>query len=333
VTNPVAIASETALIYWDTTTKTEHFFRTAEFDTDLSRVGFIVPTPSAPTLASAPANLFESLEKEIHPVVHETKTGYKFVIWRDALKMTEGAKASAVQIISKQNVAGYRATVVKAADVGTLSKWLANNGFSARPALTQWLDGYVKKGWCFTAFRFDPALDEGTFQSPLIRMSFKSAVPIYPYQEPSDVQPRKGRILRLYFASGSPFEPTAASAAWKSKVEYSSLLSYDFNRTLAGFGPARSRTYGPATWVTSYVDRSTSRSGQPDLTFQASKIPSTVTPLTTVVTNDLRTEIPVTTWFPVGAALLLALSAGIVQFRRMWHVDDSYERDGSATDS
>ena len=56
--NGVQIASESALIVYDSATKTEHFLRTANFDTSSSEFGFFVPTPTRPELAEAAADIF-----------------------------------------------------------------------------------------------------------------------------------------------------------------------------------------------------------------------------------------------------------------------------------
>jgi hypothetical protein len=42
--------NENALIVWNKTTSTEHFIREAHFDTDTPDFGFLVPTPTQPTL-------------------------------------------------------------------------------------------------------------------------------------------------------------------------------------------------------------------------------------------------------------------------------------------
>src|SRR5215213_44775 len=67
----VRIAEETAAIVWDASTNTEHFIRSANFDTDASDFGFLVPTPSVPKLTEADNYLFTSLEYRIRPEVVE----------------------------------------------------------------------------------------------------------------------------------------------------------------------------------------------------------------------------------------------------------------------
>ena len=49
----VAIASESALIIYDDKTQTEHFIRRGTFETKVPYFGFLVPTPSQPTVATS----------------------------------------------------------------------------------------------------------------------------------------------------------------------------------------------------------------------------------------------------------------------------------------
>src|SRR5689334_6263275 len=46
----VAISDETAIIVWEAEQQLEHFIRSATFETDAKDFGFLVPTPSQPTL-------------------------------------------------------------------------------------------------------------------------------------------------------------------------------------------------------------------------------------------------------------------------------------------
>src|SRR4051794_39286311 len=60
---PVAIASESAIIVWDEKSHTQHFIRRASFATQAKDFGFLVPTPTRPTLAEADDAAFEELAK------------------------------------------------------------------------------------------------------------------------------------------------------------------------------------------------------------------------------------------------------------------------------
>ena len=65
----VDIAEESAIIIWDAATKTEQFIRRASFKTDAKDFGFLVPTPSKPTLAEADDSAFHELERITAPPI------------------------------------------------------------------------------------------------------------------------------------------------------------------------------------------------------------------------------------------------------------------------
>jgi len=58
---PVRIAEESAVIFWDAENKTEHFIRRARFETTSPDLGFLVPTPTKPTLVDVGDSVFEAL--------------------------------------------------------------------------------------------------------------------------------------------------------------------------------------------------------------------------------------------------------------------------------
>ena len=50
----VQIAEEEAVIVWDPATRTEHFIRRASFHSTARTFGFLLPTPTTPTLGELP---------------------------------------------------------------------------------------------------------------------------------------------------------------------------------------------------------------------------------------------------------------------------------------
>lgn len=187
VSRPCAVASrrgsvllngEQSLIIWDAATHTEHFIRQASFDTTEPDFGFVVPTPTVPELGEVDAAVFQVLAAYIAPL----------------LPIGRGAKSGAssggpgVEVLQVQDVGDYRATTVRAKDGRSLSGWLAQNGYKARPALTQWCQSYAKKKWVFTALKF-MGHREGQQPTKALRLSFKAQNPHYPYKMPKDTWP------------------------------------------------------------------------------------------------------------------------------------------------
>ena len=131
----VEVAGETAIIVWDGRTHTEHFIRRADFQSSAKDFGFLVPTPSPPTLTAASDNAFEMLE-ETYPqrYISHPMHGLKLTSWlampfqmytqstfHSAGSTAATAPPPAVEVLSAQHVAGYQAVVLKADDAAALT--------------------------------------------------------------------------------------------------------------------------------------------------------------------------------------------------------------------
>src|SRR5262249_24064768 len=66
----VSVYDETAIILWHAATKAEHFIRKANFNaTGVKDFGFIVPTPSKPTLTEVDNNAFSEFARITAPKI------------------------------------------------------------------------------------------------------------------------------------------------------------------------------------------------------------------------------------------------------------------------
>src|SRR5215218_6770607 len=65
----IDIAEESAVIIWEPATKTEHFIRRATFRGEAESFGFLVPTPTQPTLAAVGDDVFRRLRERTAPAV------------------------------------------------------------------------------------------------------------------------------------------------------------------------------------------------------------------------------------------------------------------------
>ncbi|HEY7160292.1 MAG TPA: hypothetical protein VH815_03495, partial [Acidobacteriota bacterium] len=63
----VQVLGESAVIVWDSKTKTEHFIRSATFESDSPDFGFLVPTPTVPTLQESTDQIFTMAEEWMVP--------------------------------------------------------------------------------------------------------------------------------------------------------------------------------------------------------------------------------------------------------------------------
>ena len=82
----IAIVEESALIVWDPATGTEHFIRRATFHGKGRDFGFLVPTPSVPTLAEADDSIFSELTSWAQPEVRHVSS--RRIDWTPLLLMS-----------------------------------------------------------------------------------------------------------------------------------------------------------------------------------------------------------------------------------------------------
>ena len=219
----IDIAQEYAVIVWDAATHTEHFIRNATFHADAKDFGFLVPSPSIPTLAIEDDSLFSQLDRVLLPK-HETRTKTVFdfspllthqqtaagvaktdsAMLKSAPMPAGATSASAVRVLASQQIGTYDTVVLEADDAGALNHWLAAHGYASRPALTAWLEPYIAAHWKITAFKIAASqnVSENTYRwgvvnMPPIRMSFQTQRPFYPYREPSQETYAQREDVRL----------------------------------------------------------------------------------------------------------------------------------------
>lgn len=289
----VSIAAEEALIVWDAASRTEHFIRRADFRTSAADFGFLVPTPSQPTLHEASDDVFGALSRAItpEPVVSSSfmpLTCCTAPLMYFTLGAEDDTMAPTVEVLATQRVAGMDASVLRADDASALAEWLADHGYPMRPALVEWLRPYVDAGFVVTAFRY---VNDGTDRvgSAAVRMTFETEQPFYPYREPSDMPKTSRRSLRLYVVAASRVAANAGPAAWAAEVEHARPLP-DATRVLAGAIPPEATA--ARAWLTTFYDRATERVPH-DLTLRPSEATSEVALRASVVTREVVVPVPI----------------------------------------
>jgi hypothetical protein len=211
----VAIDHEKALIVWDEARHVEHFVRSAHFLTTGRSFGFLVPTPSPPTLGEVDESIFTYLYTTTQqdmidqPVwgdqpVQCTPVPFVFIHPEHEGWVSAG-NPDPVSVLDTIHVAGLDATVLAATDTAALFDWLTARGFELREAAKRWLAVYVAKKWNIVAFRYEAPASAAqgggsAFSSGAVRISFSTDQPVYPYREPDDVHEQRGRGLVLFVA-------------------------------------------------------------------------------------------------------------------------------------
>ena len=271
----VEIASESAIIIWDEKTKTEHFIRRATFNTPAKDFGFLVPTPTEPTLEEVDDQAFTVLAKITEPrVVKEPRQtgggGCGIGCGGSAPRAGDKSAAGSVEVLQEKDVGGYKAAVLKATDADKLAAWLKENGYESRPALTRWLEKYVAENYIIAAFKIAKKEEKSEgVSSAAVRMSFTAPKPFFPYREPHDMGDAKGkRLLRVfYIGSQKAIGTIGEKGEWPGKIAWANKLSAENWQQLdpllkmPGFNPPE------GAWLTEFEDTSSPRPGKDDLFF------------------------------------------------------------------
>ncbi|MFK7987204.1 MAG: DUF2330 domain-containing protein [Sandaracinaceae bacterium] len=256
---PVRITGEEALIVWDPEQRTEHFIRRAGFAGATSDFGFLVPTPSQPTLHEADAQVFTRLfrlYRRPRPV-RRSRT-------RSRLRSAE-VDDPWVHVVERRTVAGLDTSVLAANDAGALNGWLGEHGYPSSAGLQRWLERYVAEGWFVTAFRYDPADTVGAgFGSEAIRMTFQTDRPLFPYSEPRTRAP--ARPFRVSVIAPTRMRARLGRRRWRARVGYADTPgAASLRRTVGDVIP--NFPWTDDTWLTVF-DEPRSRRGSDDLFFE-----------------------------------------------------------------
>jgi hypothetical protein len=235
----VDIAEEEALIVWDPATKTEQFIRRARFSSTAKSFGFLVPTPTVPKLDEVPDDVFYGLGQAISPEVVNKTEGFTFEVGSLLFEMCSltmkgdrmQSAAPPVRVIATAHVAGFDATTLEADDTSALASWLEQHGFASTPALTQWLDRYVKNKWKLTAFVVASDQSDSTrfeVATRAVRMTFQAERPFYPYREPTEEPAATAgdapRTLRVFLVADQRYQAMVADQAWHARVLHSAPI-------------------------------------------------------------------------------------------------------------
>ena len=329
--SPVTVTSEQALIVWNAATHTEHFVRGAQFAGGDEGMGFIVPTPSRPTLAEVHANPFPALEHAAEPrtrIVDDLKvrpgcSAQMFLLSRGAAPSHEVppaqvAAASAVNVLEELRVGPYDAAILSADDPNALAEWLGAHGFSPRTALRDWLQPYTDRHWILTAFRLAPSGARGNNTLPAVDMAFTTDGPFYPYREPYEpvrTTPLMPRSLFVYVIAESGYEAGRgdAFARWNVDLPLSASMDGEPDGTRVGAGLAAVRGLGFALpsnpWLTIFHDTSSPREADADLFFRPRASHAAIRPPARIEHVTRNVVVPLDCVLVPVAAIGLALEA------------------------
>lgn len=212
-----SLAYEQVVIVHDAAKNREHFIREVAFrKADLS-FGFVVPTPTRPEVAKFDKALFNDLHAEL-PFDPPTR-GLAGVgmIGSGAGSGTGAGFGGGVTVLEQKKVGSFTAFVLEASDSKALSKWLVSHRLGTTPENEAWLAHYVALEFYYVAMRYDPPQGatkdsmQAAMGSEVLRISFDTPVPFYPYLEPAlpAGAPAEDRVLDLWVVGSAPVIPVA----------------------------------------------------------------------------------------------------------------------------
>lgn len=182
---------EVALAHWDGSTET--ILMQLSLNASTNNVALVVPTPTPATVATGDTATFVELGELSAPQLERRRHWRLGSLFALGASSSKTASARAPAVIDRVNLGPLEATTLAGGDLSGLQKWLADNGYSIRPAVSDALGPYVRDGWSFVAMRL-------TSSEPLVgglnpvRMTFQSSQLVYP--------------MRLSVAAPSPQQVT-----------------------------------------------------------------------------------------------------------------------------
>jgi hypothetical protein len=262
-----SLSYEQTLVIYDRPARREHFVRAVVFRESQEPFGFVVPTPSRPDVASVATNPFAKLESSFPFAPRPVAKG-------------GGGGSGGVTVLDVENVGSFKAFVLAARDESSLSSWLAKNGFTSTPEADAWLAHYVALGFYYVAMRYDPPehAPEQT-ASEVVRFSFDSPAPYYPYLEPHRREPPSApRMLDVWLVSDAEWIPVAAHAtgsevSWVRPLLPGPSYGTSITRTQlsAALGPDANLLPAGALVVQRFADEKKTREGFGDIVFVPAK--------------------------------------------------------------
>lgn len=187
------LAGERTLVVWDAANHREHFVQKAWFEGDPRSFGYFVPTPTPPVVA-----------KESDEVIDKVAS----LVDGDVLPVPE-APGGGGDVMQRVRIDGFEVVSI---DASALGAWLDKNGCAQDRAVLAWANTYAK-GWVINAVRYAPQGEAArrAIETPTLRFSFATDVPIYPYAEPPNDKAAEAAFYKRYGSGCVPGDPLCVS--------------------------------------------------------------------------------------------------------------------------
>ncbi|MBW0017307.1 MAG: DUF2330 domain-containing protein [Mycobacterium sp.] len=213
--------NEVALVHWDGSTET--IVMQLALNATADSVALVVPTPTPATVTSAGEATFTELGSLTAPQTQQRRRWKLGLILFAGASRTGAAHTGAPSVVNQVNLGPLEATTLTGGDLSGLQKWLSDNGYAIRPAVTDALDPYVRDGWSFVAIRLTSAAPIVGGLDP-VRMTFQSSQLVYPMR--LSVAAPDAQQVTVYTLSDHRQQRTDADATKQStEVQFAGNVS------------------------------------------------------------------------------------------------------------
>jgi len=275
----VRFGTQQNVVIYNSKTQTEYFIRNARFHSEADNIGFIAPTPTQPEITKTDRAIFSFLESK------------KPMELRGKGMTGSVAPASAgVEVVDVVEVAGYKATILKATDPNALTQYLKEHKYATSPELTKWTDFYIKKGWYLTAFQVINKLE--MLETGVLCMKFKTDKPFNPYYVPSDnIDSPAG--LSISFISDQNLGATIGGTKPYQEPRWEAQLTAQDMKRLGGFLKTPSSDLPQTAFLSQYHDNTFPNHQSDDLYFVPQSISKNLNASSGIVERGGNQNLPI----------------------------------------
>ncbi|OBA58694.1 hypothetical protein A5647_19730 [Mycobacterium sp. 1100029.7] len=172
-----AMNHEVALVHWNGSSET--IVMQLALNADTNNVALVVPTPTPATVTEGDQETFTELNTLTAPRVQQRRHWVLDSTGSAGRAPLEAAAPRGPTVVNQVHLGPLEATTLAGGDLSGLRKWLDDNGYAIRPAVSDALGPYLRDGWSFVAIRL-------TSSDPIVgglkpvRMTFPSSQFVYP---------------------------------------------------------------------------------------------------------------------------------------------------------
>lgn len=186
------------------------------------------PPPAPATVAAGDKATFAELDELTAPQIRRRRH------WSLGFGSHSSAPAAvrAPEVLSRVRLGPLEATTLAGGDLPGLQEWLADNGYSIRPAVEDALGPYVRDGWSFVSLRLTSAVPIVGGLDP-VKMTFPSARLVYPMRlSVAATSPQLVTVFTLADHRQQRTDADADVAAQSTEIQYAGNVVGALNYTL-----------------------------------------------------------------------------------------------------